>query len=126
MHISHTKSFNTPVSIALATLAHMINVYEIYQYNKLSNIQYARFQILPVDLHFRLFWSAGIPPWVCLNMKVYEYRSLWLNVSTSGSGDQMRVLMIWRFLFRLWTVNDLFDLSYVTKTMKAIDRARTV
>ncbi len=33
------------------------------QYNKLSNIQYARFQILPVDLHFRLFWSAGIPPY---------------------------------------------------------------
>ncbi len=30
MHISHTKSFNIPVSIALATLAHMINVYEIY------------------------------------------------------------------------------------------------
>ncbi len=31
------------------------------QYNKLSDIQYARFQILPVDLHFELFWSAGIP-----------------------------------------------------------------
>ncbi len=31
------------------------------QYNKLSDIQYARFQILPVDLHFGLFWSAGIP-----------------------------------------------------------------
>ncbi len=29
MHISHTKSFNIPLSIALATLAHMINVYEI-------------------------------------------------------------------------------------------------
>ncbi len=29
MHISHTKSFNIPVSIALATLAHIINVYEI-------------------------------------------------------------------------------------------------
>ncbi len=29
MHISHTKSFNIPVSIALATHAHMINVYEI-------------------------------------------------------------------------------------------------
>ncbi len=28
------------------------------QYNKLSDIQYARFQILPVDLHF-LFWSPG-------------------------------------------------------------------
>ncbi len=31
------------------------------QYNKLSDIQYARFQILLVDLHFGLFWSAGIP-----------------------------------------------------------------
>ncbi len=30
------------------------------QYNKLSDIQYARFQILPVDHHFGLFWSAGI------------------------------------------------------------------
>ncbi len=29
MHISHTKSFNIPVSIALAALAHTINVYEI-------------------------------------------------------------------------------------------------
>ncbi len=29
MRISHTKSFNIHVSIALATLAHMINVYEI-------------------------------------------------------------------------------------------------
>ncbi len=29
MHISYTKSFNIPVSIAPATLAHMINVYEI-------------------------------------------------------------------------------------------------
>ncbi len=30
MHIWHMKSFNIPVSIALATLVHMINVYEIY------------------------------------------------------------------------------------------------
>ncbi len=31
------------------------------QYNKLSDIQYERFEILPVDFHFGLFWSAGIP-----------------------------------------------------------------
>ncbi len=31
------------------------------QYNKPSDIKYARFQILPVDLHFGLFWSTGIP-----------------------------------------------------------------
>ncbi len=62
MHISNTKFFNIPVSIALATLAHIINVYDILpQYNKLSDIQYARFQILPVYLHFGLFWSADIP-----------------------------------------------------------------
>ncbi len=36
-------------------------VWDMSQYNKLSNIQYARFQILHVDLHFGLFWSAGIP-----------------------------------------------------------------
>ncbi len=60
MDISHTKSFNIPVSIALATLAHMTNVYEICL-NKISDIQYSRFQILHVDLHFALFWSAGIP-----------------------------------------------------------------
>ncbi len=33
----------------------------MYQYNKLSDTQYARFHILPVDLHFGLFWSTGIP-----------------------------------------------------------------
>ncbi len=51
MHISHTKYFNIPVSIAFATLAHTINeqVWDMSQSNKLSDIQYARFQILPVD-----------------------------------------------------------------------------
>ncbi len=44
MHISHTKSFNAPVSIALATPAHVINVYEIclnttnYSICKISDI----------------------------------------------------------------------------------------
>ncbi len=65
MHISHTKFFNIPVSIALATLAHMINVYE----RCLNTINYPifnmhRFQILHVDLHFGLFWLAGIPTMV--------------------------------------------------------------
>ncbi len=36
------------------------------QYNKLSDIQYATFQILPVDLHFGVFWPAGIPTMVLL------------------------------------------------------------
>ncbi len=36
------------------------------QYNKLSDIQYARFHILPVDFHFGLFLSAGIPTMIKL------------------------------------------------------------
>ncbi len=40
-------------------------VWDMSQYNKLSDIQYARFQILPVNLHFGLFWSAGIPTMWC-------------------------------------------------------------
>ncbi len=47
------------------------------QYNKLSDIQYARFQILPVDLHFGLFWSAGIPtmvsPMDCIDMFIHNF-----------------------------------------------------
>ncbi len=31
------------------------------QYNKISDIQYARYQILAVNLDFGLFWSGGIP-----------------------------------------------------------------
>ncbi len=38
------------------------------QYNKLSDIEYARFQILPVDLNFGLFWSAGILTMFLLNI----------------------------------------------------------
>ncbi len=74
MHISHTKSFNRPVSIALATLADMINVYEIcLNTDKISNIQYARFHILPVDLHFGLFWSACIPTMLCIDVDKSSY-----------------------------------------------------
>ncbi len=42
------------------------------QYNKLSDIQYAKFHIRPVDLHFGLFWSAGIPimPYASLCMYI--------------------------------------------------------
>ncbi len=31
----------------------------MFQYNKLSDFQYARFQILAVHLHFEMFLSAG-------------------------------------------------------------------
>ncbi len=44
------------------------------QYNKLSNIQYARFQILHVDLHFGLYWSAGIPT---MHMCVVGLETMW-------------------------------------------------
>ncbi len=48
----------------------MINVYEICLNTiKLSDIQYARFQILPVDLYFGLFLSAGIPTLYSSNSK---------------------------------------------------------
>ncbi len=43
------------------------------QYNKLSDIQYAIFQILPFDPHFRLFWSAGIP---IVHCTIYNLTSL--------------------------------------------------
>ncbi len=37
-------------------------------------MQYARFQILPVDLHFGLFWSAGI-----LSMHMHEKRNMYVS-----------------------------------------------
>ncbi len=43
------------------------------QYNKLSDIQYARFQILPVHLHFGNFWSAGISPCVSISPILYSF-----------------------------------------------------
>ncbi len=62
MHISYTKSFNIPVSIAFATLAHMINVYAICLnttnypiFNMQGFIYCMRTSIL------KLFWSTGIP-----------------------------------------------------------------
>ncbi len=38
------------------------------QYNKLSDIQYARLQILPVDLHFGLFGQLVFPPCVYITV----------------------------------------------------------
>ncbi len=46
----------------LTTLVHILNrLMEMSHYNKLSDFQYALFQILAVQLHCRLFWSRGIP-----------------------------------------------------------------
>ncbi len=62
MHISYINSFDISVSIAFATLAHMINVYEIcLNKNQLSDIQYARFHILPVELHFETVLVSWYP-----------------------------------------------------------------
>ncbi len=38
-------------------------VWDMSQYNKPSDIQYARFLILPVDLHFETFGQLVFPPW---------------------------------------------------------------
>ncbi len=57
MQISHTKSFNIPVSIALATFAHMINVYEIC----LNTTNYLIFTICKIsDI------ACGPPFWTVL------------------------------------------------------------
>ncbi len=52
-------------------------VWDMSQYNKLSDIQYARFQILPMDLHFGLFWSAGIPT---MHTEQFVDGETWSNV----------------------------------------------
>ncbi len=59
------------------------------QYNEPSNIQYARFQILPVDLHFELFWSVGIPTiLVAITMdEALEYIRLETPDMVQGSFD---------------------------------------
>ncbi len=62
MHISYTKSFYIPISIAFATLAHMLNVYEIC----LNTTNYPIFNkqrlcILPVNLHFETVLVSRYP-----------------------------------------------------------------
>ncbi len=59
-HISHTKSFNIPVSVALATLVHVKCVWDMSQYNKLANFQCTKFQILVIHIHFGL-----VPTFAC-------------------------------------------------------------
>ncbi len=61
VHICHIKSFNMPLLIEVPTLPHMLHGYEICLNSTLSDIKYARCQILVVQLHIGLFWSAGIP-----------------------------------------------------------------
>ncbi len=75
MQISYTKSFNIPVSIAFATLAHMINVYEIclnttnYTILNMQGFIYCMWTSI-----LKLFWSAGIPTMY----KGHQDRSLFL------------------------------------------------
>ncbi len=52
------KSISILASIGLTTHAHKW-VCDIYQYKKLSNCCYSRFQIIVMYLHLGLFWSAG-------------------------------------------------------------------
>ncbi len=62
MPISYTKSFNIPVSIPCAALAHIINVYEIclnttnYPIFNMQGFIYCLWTSI-----LKLFWSAGIP-----------------------------------------------------------------
>ncbi len=62
MHISYTKSFNIPVSFAFATLAYMINVYEIclnttnYPIFNMQGFIYCLWTSI-----LKQCWSAGIP-----------------------------------------------------------------
>ncbi len=71
MHFSYTKSFNIPVSIALTTLAHMLNVYEIC----LNTTNYPIFNMKDFRYCLRTsildcFWSAGIPT---MSAQAYQY-----------------------------------------------------
>ncbi len=72
-------------------------VWYMSQYNKLSDIQYSRFQMLPGDLHFGLFWSAGIP-----TMCVWCYTCAFIHIATKTW------LSVWRAPFRentSWIIN---------------------
>ncbi len=65
MHISHTKSFNIHISIALATLAHMINVYEIClntTHFLIFKLQYFRYCLWTSILD--CFGQLVSPPWI--------------------------------------------------------------
>ncbi len=80
MHISHTKSFNMPFSIELATLAHMINVYEIW----LNTTNYPIFNMQ--DFRYCLwtsildcFWSVGIPTMIEKYANSLSYFGHWFK-----------------------------------------------
>ncbi len=60
MHISHTKFFNMPVSIALATLAHMINVNEICLNKQTIRYSICNISDIACGPPFWTVWSAGI------------------------------------------------------------------
>ncbi len=94
---AHFTYFNLHVSLALATLAYDKCEWDMSQYNKLSDIQYARFQILPVDLHFGLFWSAGIPTMILTNSWFYHNFHKWKTFQLWGGG-------IWHIFCRYYTV----------------------
>ncbi len=57
------------------------------QYNKLLDIQFERFQMMPVDLHFGLFWSASIPT------------MSWFEEVTSHNRDiKLRVILVYQVI----------------------------
>ncbi len=63
-------------------------VWDMSQYNKLSDIQYARFHILPVDLHLDCFGQVVSPPYIHqLNNLVRCFSNFKLTYFTIMSED---------------------------------------
>ncbi len=85
MYISHTKSFN--ISFALATLAHMLNMYEIC----LNTTNYLIFNIFKIsDIACRPpFWTVFgqlvSPPWIMIDIS-YTALHAWLDKDCRSPG----------------------------------------
>ncbi len=61
------------------------------QYNKLSNIQYARFHILPVDLHFETVLVSWYPHHVIATNIIGNTKGATIN--TGGGGIELILLL---------------------------------
>ncbi len=78
MYISHTKSFNILVSIALATLAHTINVYEIclnttnYQIFNMQDFRYCLWTSI-----LDCFGKLVSPPWHQIRFYLKSAMYIW-------------------------------------------------
>ncbi len=102
MHISHTKSFNIPVSIALATLPHMINVYEMCLNTTnypIFNMQ--DFRYCPWTYILDCFGQLVSPSWLCRTPHTNNSQSLYThthnvnNVRVCKVGCELITVKIW-------------------------------